>query len=114
VTTPVTDVTAAVDRAAGVLDVVDRGLEHGQVRLVLDRAPDEAAIQVAVGLAAGRADRRALAGIEPAPLDAGRVRRARHDPAQRINLPDQVALADATDRRVAAHGADGLDRVGEQ
>jgi hypothetical protein len=38
----------------------------------------------------------------------------RHHPAQRVDLLDQMALADAADGRVAAHRADGLDVVGQQ
>jgi hypothetical protein len=38
----------------------------------------------------------------------------RHGAAERIDFLDQVALADAADRRVAAHRADGFDVVGEQ
>ncbi len=94
--------------------VVDASLEHGQSGLGLDGAADEAAVEVAVGLAAGGAHRRPLAGVEPPPLDAGRVRGARHHPAQRVDLAHQVALADAADGGIAAHRADGFDGVGEQ
>ena len=55
-----------------------------------------------------------LRGIERAPLDAGGIGGARHDAAERVDFLDQVALADAADRRVAAHRADGLDVVREQ
>jgi hypothetical protein len=94
--------------------VVDRRLEHGEVRLVLHRVADEGAIQRTIGLAARRPHRRALRCVQRAPLDAGRIRGLRHHPAERVDLLDQVALADAADRRVAAHRAHGLDVVAEQ
>src|SRR5690606_2384554 len=72
------------------------------------------AVQAAVGLAAGGTHRRALAGIEGAPLDAGGVGGAGHGAAQGIDLAHQVALADAADGRVAAHLPHGLDAVGQQ
>jgi hypothetical protein len=39
---------------------------------------------------------------------------ARHRAAQRVDLLDQMALADAADRRVAAHLAERLDVVRQQ
>jgi hypothetical protein len=94
--------------------VVDRRLEQREVGLRFHRAADEGAIQRAVGLAAGGAYRGALGRVEPAPLDAGGVGGTRHHPAERVDLAYQVALADAADRRVAAHRADRLDVVREQ
>ena len=38
----------------------------------------------------------------------------RHRAAQRIDLLDQMALADAADRRIAGHLAQRLDVVGQQ
>src|SRR3546814_9559666 len=43
-------------------------------------------------------DLRALGGVEPAPLDAGRVGGARHDSAQRIDLAHQVEIGRASCR----------------
>jgi hypothetical protein len=94
--------------------VIDRSLEHGQVFLRLDDAPDRHPVQVAVGLAARRAHGRALGGVEGSPLDAGQVGSMGHRPAQRVDLLDQVALADAADGRVAAHCPDRLHIVGQQ
>ena len=71
-------------------------------------------VELAVGLRARRAHRRTLAGVQRAELDAGAVRGARHRAAQRVDLLDQVALADAADGRVAAHLAQRLDALREQ
>ena len=59
-------------------------------------------------------DGRALRAVQHPELDAGHVGQAAHDAVQRVDLPDQVALAQAADGRVAAHLADGLELVGEQ
>ena len=60
------------------------------------------------------ANRRTLATVENAELDAGLVRRQCHRAAERIDLPDEVALADPADRRIAAHRAERLDALRQQ
>ena len=102
------------DRIAFDDQIIDRRLEHGEIGLRFHRAADETAVERAVGLTAGRADRRTLRCIEPAPLDTGCVGGARHDAAERIDLAYKMALADAADGRVAAHRTDGFDVVGQQ
>jgi len=67
-----------------------------------------------VGLRPRPAHRRSLAGIEDAELDAGPVGCAGHQAAERVDLLDQVALADAADGRVARHLSKGLDAVREE
>ena len=95
-------------------EIVDGGLEHSEVGLVLHHVADVAAIQRTIRLATRRPYGGALRCIQGAPLDAGGIRGLGHDPAERVDLLDQVALADAADRRVAAHRAHGLDVVAEQ
>ena len=73
-----------------------------------------ALVELAVGLRPSGAYRRPLAGIQGAQLDACLVRRDRHRAAERIDLLDQMTLADAADRRIAAHLPEGLDVVREQ
>ena len=63
------------------------------------RALHGAAIELAVGLGPGPAHRRPLPAVEHAELDAGPVRGDAHDAVERVDLADQVALADAADRR---------------
>ena len=94
--------------------VIDRLLEQPQVRLVLQPLADRRLVEQPIGLCPGRAHRRALARIEDAELDAGFVGGQRHRAAQRVDLLDQVPLADAADRRVAAHLAERFDVVREQ
>ena len=55
-----------------------------------------------------------LAAIEHAAVDGGLVRRARHQSVEDVELPNQMAFADAADRWVAAHLADILRAEGDQ
>ena len=95
-------------------EVVDRLLEKGEVGLVFQHPADGCLVEDAVGLGAGGAYRRPLGAVENAELDAALVRGQRHRAAKRVHLFDQMALADAADRRVAGHLTQGLDVVGEQ
>ena len=85
---------------------VDRLLEQREVRLRLNPTADGRFVQNAIGLAARRAHGRALRRVQRAPLDAGLVGRGRHGAAERVDLLDQMALADPADRGIAAHLAD--------
>ena len=102
--------------AAAVLDdqVVHALLEQGQVGLALQGGADRRLVAHPVGLGAGGAHRRALAGVEHAELDTAFIGGAGHGPAEGVDFPHQVALADATDGRVAAHLAQSLDIVRQQ
>ena len=95
-------------------EVVDRLLEHAEVRLRLDHRADRRPVQHAVGLAARRAYRGALRSIQRAPLDTGAIRSLAHRATERVDLAHEVALADAANRRVAAHLADRFDAMAEQ
>jgi len=65
-------------------------------------------------LATRRPDGRPLARIEHAELDSGAVGRPCHRAPQGIDLADQMALADAADRGIAAHLPQGLDALSQQ
>ena len=71
-------------------------------------------VQLAVGLGARSAHRRALGEVEGAELDTAPVDGPAHDAVQRIDLADQMALAQSADRRIARHLADRLDPGREQ
>ena len=88
--------------------------DHGQPRGRGDRRLHGGRVELPVGLGAGAAHRRALAAVEQAELDAGGVRHTAHQPVQGIDLADEVALAQAADRRIARHGADRGRVVGDQ
>jgi hypothetical protein len=88
-------------------------LEQREVWLVFERVPHERLVQLPVRLNAGRAHRRALAGVERPRLDGRRVRRSCHYAAQGVYLLDQMSLADSTDGGVAAHLPQRLDGLRE-
>ena len=47
-------------------------------------------------------------------MDAGAVRGLSHRAAEGVDLADEVTLADAADRRIAAHLPERLDALGEE
>lgn len=83
--------------------IIDRLLEQPQVRLVLDHAANRSLVQNPVCLGTGGAHGGAFARIQNAELDAAFVGSQRHRAAHRIDLFDQMALANTAYRRVAAH-----------
>jgi hypothetical protein len=88
--------------------------EDHQIGLVLEATADRLPVQHAICLRARRAHRRTLARIENPELDACCIGRLGHRPAQGIDFLDQMPLADAADRRVAAHRAECLQVVRQQ
>ena len=109
-----TCVTTPVTRSPVDHQVVARALEQREIRLVLEAAPNRRLVEQAIGLRPGRPHRRALGAVQDPELDAGLVGRRRHRAAQGIDLLDQMPLADAADRRVAAHLPERLDRMRQQ
>ena len=81
------------------------------VRLRLERALHPLAVDLLVRLRARRPDRGSAAAIEQLELNPGRVDRAAHQAAERVDLANEMALRRAADRRVARHVR---DRVGRQ
>jgi hypothetical protein len=94
--------------------IVHRLLENAEVRQFAEQRAHCLLVQHPVGLGAGGAHRRPFARIQHAKLNAGAVGGASHDAAERVHLFHQMALADAADRRIAGHGAEGFDVVREQ
>ena len=62
--------------------------------------------QLAIGLDARSAHRRALARVEHPVVDRRRIRRHADQAVKSIDLADQMALAEPADRRIAGHRAD--------
>ena len=89
-------------------------LKELQIRLCLEHAADGALVQPAVGLRASGAHRGTLARIQRAQLNGRLIRGERHGAPQRIDLLDQMPLADAADRRIATHLPQRLYIVCEQ
>ena len=86
--------------------------ENGQVGVVEQQLLHIVPVQLPIGLGAGAADSRALAGVQHAELDAGLVGDTAHNPVQGVYFPNQVAFAQTADGRVAGHNADRFQLVG--
>ena len=84
-------------------EVVDGLLQDVELGLALDDCAYGLPVQGPIGLGAGRPHGRALARIERTKLDAGAIDCPRHGSTERVDLPRQVALANAANGRVAAH-----------
>ena len=65
--------------------------------------PHPCAVEPLVGLRPRRPHRRAAAAVEQLELDAGRVDRPPHQPAERVDLAHEMALRRAANRRIAGH-----------
>ena len=107
VTTPATRPSSITRSSTAAARIVEIGLRR-------ERRLHRLAIELAVGLGARPAHGRALAAVEQAELDAGRIRDPAHQAVQRIDLAHQMALADPADRGIAGHLADGLELVRQQ
>ena len=99
----------AVDEKVG-----DRLLEQREPARALQHAADVPPVERTVDLGTGRPHSGALAGVEGAEVDPAVVRACRHRPAERVDLLDEVSLADPPDGRVAAHLPEGFDALREQ
>src|SRR5262249_20275717 len=94
--------------------IVRLPLNDLEVRRFVHRGLHGYRINVAVALGARSAHRRPLASIEHTKLNAAEIRDAPHQAVECIDFADEVTLAEAADRRVARHGADGIEAVGHQ
>ena len=72
------------------------------------------AIEGAIGLGARTAHRRTFAPVEQTELNSRRIRDTAHQAIQRIDLAHQMAFADAADRGIAGHLAQGGDLVRQE
>ncbi len=91
------------------LEIQDLGLDDVEIVLLPNRFLHRKAIEFSVGLRTRSAHRWALATIEQAELNAGRIRHPAHQTIHGVDLADQMALAEAADRRIARHHADRIE-----
>ena len=89
-------------------------LDHAEIGGLADGCLHRSRIELAVGLGPRAAHRRTLATVEHAELDPGGIRDMPHQAIQRIDLADQMALAETPDRGIAGHRADGRKAMGHQ
>src|SRR5690606_38270857 len=94
--------------------IIDGLLEDGEIGLLFQCGSDHGFIQGSVNLCAGGTDCRDLAGIKYAELDTTAISSPTHQPAECIDLLDEVALADATDGRITGHLSKSIHAMRQQ
>jgi hypothetical protein len=94
--------------------VVGLSFDHSEVRGLADRGLHGGSVKFPIRLGPRASHGRALAPIEHAKLNACGICDSAHQPVERVDLPHQMALAEASDRRVAGHRPDGREAMGYQ
>ena len=94
--------------------IVDAAFDDRQIFGLGQRRLDRRAVEPAVGLGARTTHRRPLGAIEHPELNAGGVGDAPHQTVEGVDLPNQLPLAKAPDRRVARHFSDFRAVLGDQ
>lgn len=79
--------------------------------MLFEQGADGTPIHPTVALRAWRPHGSALAAVEHPELQRGHVRRAPHDSAEGVDLSNDSALCNTSDRGVARHLANALDRT---
>ena len=80
--------------------------DDGQIILPRHHGLNRRAKALAVGLHTRPLHRAAFRTVEHPVMDRTRIGRARNHPVKGIDLADEMALAQTTDRRITTHGAD--------
>ena len=94
--------------------VLDRGFDHLEVRRGADRCLHRLPVELAVGLGAGALHRGTFAPVQHAELDAGGIGHLPHQAVERVDLADQMPLAEPANGRIAGHFADRGEAMGDQ
>jgi hypothetical protein len=89
-------------------------LKETQSRLVLQAAPNSLAVELSIRLGARSPHSGAFARIQRSKLNTGPVGSASHSASQRVDLSNQMALADTADGGIAAHLAQRFDALSQQ
>ncbi len=88
--------------------------DDGEIGVIADGLLHGRSIESTVRLRPRTAHRWALATIENPKLDPAEVRYPAHQAVQRINFPDQMALSEAPDCRIARHRPDRIETMGDE
>ena len=94
--------------------IVDLAFDHREIGRAPERLLHGGRIELSVRLGARTTHGRSLAAIEHAELDAAGIGDPAHQAIERIDLADQMALAETPDRGIAGHRANGRKSVGQQ
>src|ERR1700694_2243854 len=85
-----------------------------QASMLLEEGPYCASVESPITLSAWRPYRWTLTAVEHAELEHSEIRGSSHYSAERVHLTDDGSFGDSTDRRIARHLADGLERTGDE
>ncbi len=96
------------------LEILDGAGAKGKIGRGTKKILHRAAIELSIGLGARAAHRRTLAAVEQLEMDPRRVGDAAHQPVERVDLADEMALADPADRGIAGHLSDFREVLGDE
>jgi len=94
--------------------ILYRALADFQSRLLGQQRLHGPPVARAICLRPWPTHRRPLPPVQHLEVDAGTIGGQAHEPVQRVHLPHQMPLADAADRRIAGHLADGGPTMRQQ
>src|SRR3546814_7482133 len=95
-------------------EIVDALLGDRQAPLGFDGGLHRQPIELPIRLRPWASDGRPLAPVEKAKLDTGGIRHPTHQPIQRVDLADQMALAKTANGGIAGHLANGRKTMGQE
>ena len=104
----------AGDVAIGDNQLVCLALHHAQIGDLNDRRLHRRSVKFSIRLGAWSTHGRTLAPVQHAKLNASGIGGAPHQTIQRVDLADEVALAETSDRRIAGHRSNSRKSVGHQ
>ena len=108
------DQSDTYDAAIGDDQLVGLALDRTEIGCLADRGLHCHGIELAIGLGAWTADRRALAPVKHAKLNTRRIGDAPHQAVQRIDLAYQMTLTESSDGGVAGHRTDGRKAMSDE
>jgi len=82
--------------------------------MLFEEGPYCASVEPAITLSAWRPYCWTLAPVEHAELEHREIRGSSHYSAERVHLANDGSFRNSTDRRVARHLADGLERTSDE
>ncbi|MGY4432148.1 hypothetical protein ACVWWO_004625 [Bradyrhizobium sp. F1.13.1] len=94
--------------------LVRLAFDDGKTLGLPDRRLHRGGIELPVGLGARTTHRRALTSIEDAKMDAAGIADPAHQTIERVDLANQMALAEAANGGIAGHRADAGETVRHQ
>ena len=95
-------------------EIIGLGFDHLEVWDGANRGLHRCRIKLAIGLGARAAHGWAFAAVQDPKLDAAQVGDSAHKAIQGVDFPDQMAFSEPANRRIAGHGANGRELMGNQ